>query len=101
MCKCNPQFTQTKIQEGQFLLPFFLSVLKILSTKNKPRATQGPIQNANNKVPIPTVPPKYQPNETTVISRKALTSAIVYFQDGEEYEKCAHIFKIQEIVKEI
>jgi len=21
--ECNPQFTQTKIQKGQFLLPFF------------------------------------------------------------------------------
>ena len=36
-----------------------------------------------------------------IVFNKALTSAIVYFQDGEEYEKCAHIFKIQEIVKEI
>ena len=36
-----------------------------------------------------------------IVFNKALTSAIVYFQDGEEYEKCAHIFKIQEIIKEI
>ena len=36
-----------------------------------------------------------------IVFNKALTSDIVYFQDGEEYEKCAHIFKIQEIVKEI
>ena len=36
-----------------------------------------------------------------IVFNKALTSAIVYFQDGEEYEKCAHIFKIHEIVKEI
>ena len=36
-----------------------------------------------------------------IVFNKALTCAIVYFQDGEEYEKCAHIFKIQEIVKEI
>ena len=36
-----------------------------------------------------------------IVFNKALTSAIVYFQDGEEYEKCAHIFKIKEIVKEI
>jgi len=36
-----------------------------------------------------------------IVFNKALTSAIDYFQEGEEYEKCAHIFKIQEIVKEI
>ena len=43
---------------------------------NSPKATQGPIPNANNKVPIPTVPPKYQPIETTDISKKALTDAM-------------------------
>ena len=47
-----------KFKKGSFYCPFFLSVLKILSTKNKPKATQGPIPNANNKVPIPAVPPK-------------------------------------------
>ena len=36
-----------------------------------------------------------------IVFNKALTSAIDYFKEGEEYEKCAHIFKIQEIVKEI
>ena len=36
-----------------------------------------------------------------IVFNKALTSAIDYFQESEEYEKCAHIFKIQEIVKEI
>ena len=41
-----------------------------------PKATQGPIPNANNKVPIPTVPPRYQPIETTDISKKARTDAI-------------------------
>ena len=41
-----------------------------------PRATAGPTPNANNKVPMPTVPPRYQPVITTVISRKALTKAI-------------------------
>lgn len=30
-----------------------------------------------------------------------LESAILYFQKIEEYEKCAHLFKIQQIVKEI
>ena len=25
--ECNPHYTQTKIQKGQFLLPFFLSIL--------------------------------------------------------------------------
>ena len=28
-CECNPQFTQTKIQKGQFLLPFFFVCNKI------------------------------------------------------------------------
>ncbi len=32
--------------------------------------------NANNKVPIPTVPPKYHPILTTEISNVALTTAI-------------------------
>lgn len=31
---------------------------------------------------------------------KTLESALQYFQDLEEYEKCAHIFKIQNILKE-
>ena len=30
-----------------------------------------------------------------------LNDAISYFQEYEEYEKCAHLFKIQQIVKEI
>jgi len=30
-CECNPQFTQTKIQKGQFLLPFFFVYTKIIS----------------------------------------------------------------------
>ena len=46
---------------------------------NKLRATAGPIPKANNKVPTPTVPPKYQPIDITVISRKALTIAIGKF----------------------
>ena len=41
-----------------------------------PKATQGPIPKANNRVPIPTVPPRYQPIETTDISKKARTDAI-------------------------
>jgi len=28
--ECNPQFTQTKIQKGQFLLPFFFACRKNL-----------------------------------------------------------------------
>lgn len=32
---------------------------------------------------------------------KTLDSAIKYFQDYEEYEKCAHLFNIQEVVKRI
>ena len=31
---------------------------------------------------------------------KALDSALQYFEDIEEYEKCAHIFKIKTILKE-
>ena len=34
---------------------------------------------AFSKVPIPTVPPKYHPILTTVISKKALTAAIGKF----------------------
>tara|TARA_R110000782_G_scaffold126421_1_gene217974 strand:- start:113 stop:538 length:426 start_codon:yes stop_codon:yes gene_type:complete len=30
-----------------------------------------------------------------------LNDAISFFQEYEEYEKCAHLFKIQQIVKEI
>jgi hypothetical protein len=32
---------------------------------------------------------------------KALGSAVKYFESTEDYEKCAHIFNIQEIVKRI
>lgn len=32
---------------------------------------------------------------------KVLNSSIKFFENYEEYEKCAHLFKIQEIVKEI
>lgn len=31
---------------------------------------------------------------------RALEMALVYFENGEEYLKCAHIFKIQQILKE-
>ena len=31
---------------------------------------------------------------------KALESAIAFFEEREEYEKCAHLFKIQQILKE-
>ena len=34
------------------------------------------------------------------ILNKTLESALLYFQDGEEYRKCAHIFKIQQIIRE-
>ena len=46
-------------------------LVEILSTINSPKATHGPIPKANNKVPTPTVPPKYPPIETTDISKKA------------------------------
>ena len=32
---------------------------------------------------------------------KILNKAIFFFQEKEEYEKCAHLYKIQNIVKEI
>ena len=32
---------------------------------------------------------------------QALNEAIFYFQQYEEYEKCAHLFNIQEVVKRI
>ena len=32
--ECNPHYTQTKIQKGQFLLPFFLFILKSLVMKS-------------------------------------------------------------------
>ena len=53
--------------------------LKNFPTKYRPSATAGPIPKANNKVPTPTVPPKYQPIDTTVISIPALTAAIGKF----------------------
>lgn len=35
------------------------------------------------------------------IFNKALQSALWYFEAQEEYEKCAHLYKIQQLVKEI
>ena len=35
------------------------------------------------------------------IFSKALGSAIQFFEQYEEYEKCAHLYKIKEVVKEI
>lgn len=35
------------------------------------------------------------------IFNKALQNALWYFESHEEYEKCAHLYKIQQIVKEI
>ena len=43
---------------------------------NKPKDTAGPIPKANIKVPKPTVPPKYHPANTTVISKEARTKEI-------------------------
>tara|TARA_B110000977_G_C10895093_1_gene422965 strand:+ start:19 stop:468 length:450 start_codon:yes stop_codon:yes gene_type:complete len=34
------------------------------------------------------------------ILNNALESALLYFQNREEYEKCAHIFKIQQVLRE-
>jgi len=36
-----------------------------------------------------------------VTFKKALQSAIWYFESQEHYEKCAHLLKIQKLVKEI
>lgn len=35
------------------------------------------------------------------IFNRALQSALWYFEAQEEYEKCAHLYKIQQLVKEI
>jgi hypothetical protein len=32
---------------------------------------------------------------------KALDGAVAFFEQYEEYEKCAHLHKIKEVVKEI
>ena len=34
------------------------------------------------------------------ILNNALESSLLYFQNREEYEKCAHIFKIQQVLRE-
>ena len=36
-----------------------------------------------------------------MVFNKALKSAISYFEMYEQYEKCAHLHNIQQIVKEI
>ena len=48
-----------------------LNYFTYLPTKNKPADTNGPIANANTIVPIPTIPPRYQPTITALISRIA------------------------------
>jgi hypothetical protein len=50
------------------------------------------IDDKNHKFAILEFDPK--------ILNKTLKSALLYFQDREEYEKCAHIFKIQQLLKE-
>ena len=47
-----------------------------LFTRYKLAATAGPIPKAKINVPIPTVPPRYQPIKTTLISIEALTNAM-------------------------
>ena len=47
-----------------------------LEKKYKHIATAGPMPKAKSKVPIPTIPPKNQPNKTTIISMHVLTKAI-------------------------
>ena len=53
--------------------------LKNFPTKYNPKATAGPMPKAKSNVPIPTVPPKYHPIDTTEISKNALTDAIGKF----------------------
>ncbi len=44
----------------KYRIEFKLAPKDLMMMDNyRPKATQGPIPNANNKVPIPTVPPKY------------------------------------------
>ena len=50
------------------------------------------LDNKNDRFAILDFDPK--------ILDKTLKSALLYFQDQEEYEKCAHIFKIQSLLKE-
>ena len=51
--------------------------------------------NPNDKETVFTIL-EFNPNSLN----KALDSALQYFEDIEEYEKCAHIFKIKTILKE-
>ena len=50
--------------------------LDILAIKYSPNDTAGPIPKAKITVPIPMVPPRDQPIEITVNSKKTLTHAI-------------------------
>ena len=49
-----------------------LIYLTYLPTKKKLADTNGPIPNAYITVPIPTIPPKYQPNAKTLNSINVL-----------------------------
>ena len=53
--------------------------LKYFFTKNKPNDTKGPIPNAYITVPMPIIPPKYQPIATAVNSIKVLITEIERF----------------------
>ena len=48
-------------------------------TANKPADTHGPMPKANTIVPIPTTPPKYQPQTTAQISIMVRIKAIGKF----------------------
>ena len=57
----------------------------------------------------PDQPVEVQPNEDGSVDINfdpkvfydSLDNAIKYFEEGEEYEKCAHLFNIQEVVRRI
>ena len=53
-------------------------IQKYFPTKKRPRETHGPIPKAYITVPIPTIPPKYQP------SAKALNSITVLIREIDE-----------------
>ena len=63
----TPEFVRSEVARGRAIIP-----ANILSVTSQSAAAT----KAKNNVPIPTVPPKYHPIETTKISKNALTDAI-------------------------
>ena len=50
------------------------TLIKNFPTINNPKATAGPIPKANNNVPTPTFPPRYQPNRNNCNFKKCSNS---------------------------